>query len=63
MTSSVQREHHWVTEPLRQNRAIRFALFAVGLGPTSPHVPAGQPFSGAAPLIYQMQLLDQTAFT
>jgi uncharacterized protein (TIGR03437 family) len=33
------------------------SLFAVGLGPTNPHVSAGQPFSGAAPLTYQMQLL------
>lgn len=24
-------------------------LFAVGLGPTNPHVPSGQPFSGSAP--------------
>ena len=24
-------------------------LYGVGFGPTTPHVPAGQPFSGAAP--------------
>ncbi len=26
-------------------------LFGVGFGPTNPHVPAGQPFSGAAPVL------------
>jgi uncharacterized protein (TIGR03437 family) len=33
------------------------ALFAVGLGPTNLHVPAGQPFSGSAPLTYPPDLL------
>lgn len=31
-------------------------LYAVGLGPTSPSVPAGQPFSGSAPLAAGTQL-------
>jgi len=33
------------------------ALFAVGLGPTNPPVPAGQAFSGAAPVTYPVNLL------
>jgi uncharacterized protein (TIGR03437 family) len=33
------------------------ALFAVGLGPTNPAVPAGQPFSGAAPTTNPVTLL------
>jgi uncharacterized protein (TIGR03437 family) len=32
-------------------------LFAVGLGPTNPHVPAGQPFSGSAPTTNPVSLL------
>ena len=32
------------------------SLFALGLGPTNPPVPAGQSFSGAAPLTYQIAL-------
>jgi uncharacterized protein (TIGR03437 family) len=32
-------------------------LFAVGLGPTNPPVPAGQAFSGAAPTTYPVSLL------
>jgi uncharacterized protein (TIGR03437 family) len=33
------------------------ALYAVGLGPTAPAVPAGQPFSGSAPATYSVNLL------
>jgi uncharacterized protein (TIGR03437 family) len=32
-------------------------LFAVGLGPTSPSVPPGQPFSGAAPTVNAVSIL------
>jgi uncharacterized protein (TIGR03437 family) len=32
-------------------------LFAVGLGPTNPFVPAGQPFSGAAPVVNPVTVL------
>ena len=32
-------------------------LFAVGLGPTNPTVPAGKPFSGAAPVTNPVTLL------
>jgi uncharacterized protein (TIGR03437 family) len=32
-------------------------LFAVGLGPTNPAVPAGQAFSGSAPTTYPVNLL------
>jgi uncharacterized protein (TIGR03437 family) len=42
-------------------------LFAVGLGPTTPAVPAGQPFSGAAPTknpitLYINNIVVQTTF-
>jgi uncharacterized protein (TIGR03437 family) len=36
-------------------------LFAVGLGPTDPHVPAGEPYSGSAPTTNLVTLLINNA--
>jgi uncharacterized protein (TIGR03437 family) len=33
------------------------SLFALGLGPTTTHVPAGHPFTGAVPLMHQIALI------
>ncbi len=35
------------TRPVKAGETL--VLYGVGFGPTTPHVPAGQPFSGAAP--------------
>lgn len=35
------------TRPVKAGETV--VLYGVGFGPTSPHVPAGQPFTGAAP--------------
>jgi uncharacterized protein (TIGR03437 family) len=42
-------EFSFPTRPVKPGETL--VLFGVGLGPTNPSAPAGQPFSGAAPTV------------